>query len=284
MLRRRGGDRARLPARSNLTSYYRGQPASQSPFQKKEPRTGLRSKVSKVVDILIVLIVAFCFIYSLIVSPPPKIISSSNLYEPNYIYQKAAAQKMDGFSFHNKLTFDESALISSMQKEFPEIDNASVELPLFGQKPVVRLSIAKPDFVLSSGGVRYILASNGVIVARADMFAADDSLPVLTDASGYQAQIGKPVLSADQTSFVTTVLSQLKKAAVPVASLTLPPKTAEEMDLRTKDQRYFTKFYLDGDPLVEAGQYLAARHQFASDSKQPSKYLDVRVAGKIFYK
>jgi hypothetical protein len=77
-------------------------------------------------------------------------------------------------------------------------------------------------------------------------------------------------------------LAQTRRAGVPIKSLTFPP-LAQELDLATEDQPYFVKFYLGGDPLVQAGTFLAARHQFSSGVK-PSVYLDVRVPGKIFYK
>jgi hypothetical protein len=70
---------------------------------------------------------------------------------------------------------------------------------------------------------------------------------------------------------------------VSVSSLTLP-KTAQELDLRTKDRPYYVKFYLGGDALLQAGQFLATRRQFDTSNTQPAEYLDVRVEGKIFYK
>jgi hypothetical protein len=70
---------------------------------------------------------------------------------------------------------------------------------------------------------------------------------------------------------------------VTITSLSLPSKPSE-LDLRTKDRPYFVKFYMGGDALTQAGQFLAARAQFDRQNHQPADYLDVRVAGKIFYK
>jgi hypothetical protein len=70
---------------------------------------------------------------------------------------------------------------------------------------------------------------------------------------------------------------------VSIKSLTLP-KSVQELDLHTSDRTYFVKFYLGGDALQQTGQFLAARHQFDITNSQPAEYLDVRVAGKIFYK
>jgi len=90
-------------------------------------------------------------------------------------------------------------------------------------------------------------------------------------------------VSASSAKFINTVIAQSKRANVPIVSFVLP-NTAQEVDLRTSDKPYYVKFYLGGDALIQTGQFLAARHQFDATNSQPSEYLDVRVAGKIFYR
>lgn len=271
-------------SRVPLTNYYRGEPKSSSPFQKKLPTTRLwHDRLAKLIDILIILVVVFCAIYSLSVKPDPKVIASSNLYHSTSAYVIASKQYMSSFKDHNKLTFNQTGLVNRLQSQFPEIASASVELPLFGQRPIVRLNIATPKFILENQGTRYVVADNGVVVAEAMNFADDDSLPTVADQSGFSAQVGEAVLGANQVNFINQVVLQCQRAKVPISSLSLPAQ-AQELDLKTQDQHYQVKFYLGGDPLVETGQFLAARAQFARDHHSPSKYLDVRIAGKIFYK
>ncbi|MGH7156635.1 MAG: hypothetical protein ACREGG_00760, partial [Candidatus Saccharimonadales bacterium] len=87
----------------------------------------------------------------------------------------------------------------------------------------------------------------------------------------------------DSVGFINTVIAECKHSKVPISSLVLPT-TPQELDLHTADQPYYVKFYLGGDVLNEAGQFLAARNHFAQTKQSPSQYLDVRVQGKIFYK
>lgn len=286
MVRRLGRNRDRVAGQSPrvpLTNYYRGTPKSSSPFQKKVPTKLWSARLAKAVDLLIILVVLFCAVYSLSVKPNPKVIVSSNIYRPTSSYVDAAEKGMSSFKDRNKLTFNQTDLVSRLQSQFPEIANANVELPLFGQRPVIRLSIAIPKFILENQGTRYVVADSGVVVAEAMNFADDDSLPVVVDQSGFSARVGKAVLGANQVNFINQVVLQCQRANVPISTLSLPAQ-AQELDLKTKDQSYLVKFYLGGDPLVETGQFLAARAQFARDHHSPSKYLDVRIAGKIFYK
>src|SRR5207302_459575 len=101
------------------------------------------------------------------------------------------------------------------------------------------------------------------------------------DQSGFKTQAGQPALSSQAVNFIKNIITQCHGAKVPVASLTLP-KTAQELDFKAADRPYFVKFYLGGDPVLETGQFLAARHRF-DQTGQPTSYLDVRVNGKIYF-
>ncbi len=269
--------------RQPLTHYYRGAAKGDSPFEKKLPRRSLRTKVAKILDWLVLLLVIFCLIYSLLVRPDPKVIANSNVYQPSHISQAAAAADLKNLNDRTKLTFDENKAVAALKQKFPEISAADIELPIFGQKPVIHLQIAQPDMIFVSGGKSYVLATSGVLVSSDTSMPAARDLPTVEDQSGFTARIGKAALSSSQVAFINQIVSQCRHADVPIKSLILPA-AAQELDLRTTDKPYYVKFYLGGDPLLQTGQFLAARHQFATSHKDPAQYLDVRVSGKIFYK
>ena len=276
---------AKLPPKKQVaTSYYRGvEQPSPSPFKSKPTQKGWRTRLVKSVDLLLLVVILVCLVYSLVVSANPKVVLTSSDYHSPSIYRTAAAQAMNGFKDRNKLTFDEPAVASKLQAQFPEISKVSVELPLIGQQPVIRLNIANPEFLFNSNGQQYVLTANGIVVPNSFNPRITKTLVTINDLSGFHAQPGKAVLSAQQVAFISTVASQIQAAKVPIKSFNLPP-AAQEVDLYTKDQNYYTKFYLGGNALVETGQYLAARHQLSAQNQNPSQYLDVRVEGKIFYK
>lgn len=274
--------KASAATRPPLTNYYRGQPKAASPFQKKAPAKAWHGLVARAVDMLLIIVLLFCLVYSLILKPNPKVITSNNSYRPTSVYQTAAAKAMTPIKDHSKITFDEPSVAQALKSQFPEIDNINVELPLFGQRPVFRLSIAQPEFLFANRGHLYLIADSGVVVSDNPDLPAASKLPVVDDQSSFAAKLGQPVLSASQVGFISQVVKQCQRAKVPIKSLVLPAQ-GQELDLRTKDENYFVKFYLGGDPLTQAGQFLAARSQFSRYHAGPSHYLDVRVAGKIYY-
>ncbi|HEU5004832.1 MAG TPA: hypothetical protein VFT49_01970 [Candidatus Saccharimonadales bacterium] len=266
-----------------MTKYYRGTPKDSSPFVSKVPKISWHKRFAQYFDWLFVLVIVFCFVYSLIVKPDPKVIVSSSIYRPASAYQSAAAVKLKSIKDRTKLSFDETSLVSDLKKEFPEISSADVELPIIGQKPIIHLTIATPKFLYRNQSQTYVLSSDGVLVANAASLSSAKSLPLIDDQSGYRAKLGQAAVSASEVDFIAQVVAQCQRAKVPIKSLVLPA-AAQELDLKTSDKNYLVKFYIGGNATLQSGQFLAARHQFAAEHQDPAQYLDVRVAGKVFYK
>lgn len=274
------------PNRVARTSYYQGMHSSsrpRSPFQKRLPSIPKSKQITRIIDWLLVAAVGFCFVYSLIVRPQPHVLSNSSDYHPLSSYSDFASKQVSSIRDSNKITFDESSLANAMQKQFPEISSAWVELPIFGQKPTIHLTISRPAFVYSSKNVSYILDSDGVIVGTQAAMSSIKNLPTVIDQSNISFKTGDKVISSDSVDFINQVLAQAKKAKVPVANIVLPA-VAQEIQLHTTDKSYYVKFYFGNDALLQTGQWLAARHEFDTKNINPGEYLDVRVAGKIFYK
>jgi len=280
-----GAPKNQLSKRSSLNKYYRADIRnSSSPFTKKAPpkRTG-KKVLFGVLDIVVLLALFAGVGYSLMLKPSAKVVASNYLFRPAADYEAALDQQLAKLQNRNKITFNEQSVAEALQKQFPEITGAEAELPFFSEHPTFRLSIAKPVFALNSNGTSYVVASSGVAVAPVSQLPRINNLLTVNDQSGFQVKPGSLVLNDTSAAFIADLIAQCQAAKVPIASLTLPP-LPQELQLRTKDQSYFVKFYLGGDVLGESGQFLAARKHFAETKQPPSQYLDVRVAGKIFYK
>jgi cell division septal protein FtsQ len=277
-------DKAKTP----LTFYRSADPKieTQSPFRNKVAAEQT-SKIGRFFAGFLEWIIFFGLIallaYSLVIKPSSSIELNSQSYQQKQTYQKEANKILSGLKYTNKITFDEQDVVNKMQKHFPEIASARVELPIFAQTPVIYLQISSPSFILTSSSGSYVVDSQGVAVAKTSDFNGAHNLLAVEDQSGFDAGVGKQVMSAGAVNFINTLANQSKHANVNISTLTLP-KTAQELDLRTKDRPYYVKFYLGGDSLLQAGQFLATRHQFDTSNTQPAEYLDVRVPGKIFYK
>lgn len=284
--------KSRQPSRQRVgttgvpLTYYRASPPkpTNSPFEKNMQRRGTWHKIFiRLVDGFIIASVIFCLVYSLLIQPNSKVELSDSSYRAPSVYKKEVDTELGSLKNRTKITLDEQGLINTLQSKFPEISGGTIELPLFNEKPTLHLDISSPAFFFSSGDISYIVSSQGKAVAMHAAMPGIHNLPVVNDQSGFQASPGKQVLGASGIDFIQTIIRQCQYAKVPISSLSLP-RLAQELDLRTTDRPYYVKFYLGGDATVQVGQYLASRHKFDTTNSQPSEYLDVRVAGKVFYK
>lgn len=272
--------------RAPITKYYRSESQTAdtvSPFARKKTARKARKYIFGALDIILVLILIFGIGYSLMVKPQPKIVTNDSTFHSKNEYFAFSSQQLSQLKNRNKITLDETGIKNELRKKFPEITSVQIELPFFSEQPTIRLSIAKPSFILDSHGSSYVINASGVAAAKASDMAHSKDLPIITDQSGFIIKPGSQVLTSESTLFISNLIAQLKHANVPILSLTLPT-AAEELDLKTKDQTYFVKFYPGGDVASESGQFLASRKHFSESGQQPSEYLDVRVNGKIFYK
>lgn len=271
-------------SRVPLKTYYRSKTgiSESSPFKKKPVKRRARRFLFGFLNIILAGLLVAGLLYSLVVNPKPKLVLNSTVYRNTSAYQQEADKLFTSIKNRNKLTFDSGSIAAGMKQRFPEIAVVDTELPVFSQKATLRLNIAPPSLKLNSGGRSYVVDAQGIVVQEAGSMASKN-LPRVEDKSGYRVQIGKPVLNAEAVRFIKTLDVQCRQAGIAVDSYTLPP-AAQQIDLSTKDHSYFVKFYLGGDALTQAGQYLAARRHFSESKSLPAEYLDVRVAGKIFYK
>lgn len=286
----RGGSRDsnRRSSQQVPLNYYRSRPksdSSDSPFVKKISKKRFSPGLifSRTIDITIVAAVVVGLIYSLLVQSSAVISVNSADYHSIDDYRAIVQGQLHSLKDRSKITFDEVSLVNTLKMEFPEIIQARVDLPFFGQKPHVILQIAKPVFFLQASGHKYIVDEKGVAVTLASNLPKVKNLPVVTDNSGFEAAPQKQVLSSQEVSFIQLLIKQCQRSKIPISALVLPAKI-QELDLSTKDRSYFVKFYLGGDPLLQVGQFLAARHHFDKIRLSPQTYLDVRVSGKIYYK
>jgi len=180
--------RATASPRPSVTYYRSGNASSDSPFEKKvnEP-SGLRKLSVRLMDIVLVLILIFLLIHSLLVKPDAKLIVNDTSYHSLANYKDSLDHYLKSFKYRNKISFNENSLVESLRQDYPEINAAAIELPVFSQKPVVRIQIARPSYFLQSGGSEYLIDSNGRIVAYKKQYPLVKNLPEIIDNSGFKA-------------------------------------------------------------------------------------------------
>jgi hypothetical protein len=240
-------------------------------------------------------------VYEMQLSTTPKVVSLSKtsdipFLQESTVYQQAA-RKLFGASAanRNKLTVDTAQIATVLQVQFPELDKASIALPLIGSVPTVYIRAADPALVLAASNGSFVVDRNGRALAEANhansVKLAELSVPTVTDQSNLEVKLGQQVLPKDAAVFIGTVVSQLHAKGVEVQSMTLP-MAAGELDVYVTGKSYFVKFNLqqngqqggEDEANVQAGTFLAVKHDLERQGKQPSQYVDVRLEGRAYYR
>lgn len=202
-------------------------------------------------------------------------------------YQTAADKLLAASIWNrNKLTINTDAISRQLLKQFPELSDASITLPLLSKRPTVYVQTTQPALVLVSGNGTFVLDTDGKALLNTDNLTPQvrHGLPVVTDQSGLDVSLNHQALSSGDVSFVRTVVIELSARHVGISSMILPPD-ASELDVHISGKPYFVKFNLQsGDARQQAGTFLATQAQLQRQHITPSRYIDVRVDGRAYYK
>ncbi len=292
---RRGGT---TPAFSYYTSRISEPTAdSRPPVRRSQPErleqqpkasTGtLRAKLAKVPFWIFVAVIMVCAIKVLTLSSDPKVVivggaQAANSYmQPTSIYATAAQKLLSSCVMNrSKLTINASAVSGALQREFPELLDVSVTIPLVSSRPVVFVQPARPALVLRSLNGDYALNGEGVVLSRGRSLPSGVQLAV--DQSGLTPRLGEQVLSGGTVSFVQSVAYQFSAAHLSLSTFVLPAGTPYEIDARLEGKPYAIRFNLEEDVRTQSGAAIATVQQLGS--AVPANYLDVRVPGRVYYK
>jgi hypothetical protein len=202
-------------------------------------------------------------------------------------YERAATAYLKSSIWnHNKITVNASGLKRSLEKQFPELSNVGMTLPMIGHRPIVYIEAAQPALVLNGANGSYVVDSNGRVLLRSSEMPSlsDRKLPVITDQSGLTLKVGNQALTAADVSFMQTVVAEFAARHLTVSGATLPP-SAREFDVSITGQPYIVKFNLhDSTARQQAGTFLATQAQLVKQNITPASYVDVRVGGRAYYK
>jgi hypothetical protein len=240
---------------------------------------------------LVLLVSGILFtISTLNVSTNARVISLATKQAPflqsESVYQKAASEAL-GSSFwnHSKITINTAGVREKLLKQFPELADVSITLPLLASRPVVYIEPAEPAVILASAGGSFVLDTNGRALLASSALTPNSglSLPLVTDQSGLDVRLNQQALTSKDVTFIRTVVVELKAANMPIESLTLPV-TTRELDVRLVGQPYTIKFNLASDTSrQQSGTFLATINRLQSKGITPGKYIDVRVDGRAYY-
>ena len=233
-------------------------------------------------------------VYQLQLSSDAKVVvlsasSETPFLQETSVYQQAARKLFDDSAANrNKLTVDSTAVAAKLEAAYPELQEVSASLPLFGDRPVVYIRPAAPALVLAANNGTFIIDENGRALAAVSAENNPERLqiPTVTDQSSLAVRLGDQVLPSTVTGFISTIVGQLKAKQLEVQSMTLPA-AAGELDVYISGQPYYVKFSIQQagqkEGLRQIGTYLAVKKQFDGNGFKPAQYIDVRLGGRAYY-
>jgi hypothetical protein len=258
--------------------------AKEKPEKVSKQRT--RSLLSGLPFWILILVAIVCAVKMLTLSTTPKIIvvggaNNASYVQPDSVYA-AAAEKLLASSITNrsKLTVNTNGITESLKREFPELVDVSISIPLVSNRPVVYVQPAQPSLVLQSTSGNFAVNDTGFVLAS--LSAIPSNVPTVVDQSGIAPQPGKQLLSGDTVSFISTVLYQFTAAHLTISTFVLPVGNPYELDVHLAGKPYTIRFNLEQDTLTQSGTAIATIQQLGTTI--PKDYIDVRVPGRVYYK
>lgn len=244
-------------------------------------------------SILVIGVLIACVVSVLQLNTTPRVVmlndSAGYALHPKEVYQKAVANTMRSSLWNsNKITVDSQAVLADLRRQFPEIYDASLVLPLIGHRPTLYIELARPALVIRTSSQTITLDVTGRALATAPLNSstqfADLDLPVVLDQSQLDFQVGEVVLPSASVGFIEEVVHQFTKQGMAIDRLILPAGK-EELDVFPQRTKYFVKFNLH-EPTArqQAGTYFAVRDELKEQGDAPKEYVDVRLLGRAYYK
>jgi len=293
--------RVRAYRKANVFSYYASRSESaqgingRNPLIKNDKRRLLdsgakvRLPLKYLPSLLMTAVILFCLIYVTGLNSNVKLRTANEQQiglNSRSEYEDSIAKMLEGsIANKSKLLIDTDKIASAISAKYPELGNVSIIMPLIGRRLVVKADPSPPGAILATNGDKYILDENGRIIANAggQKSSVVEGLPIIIDESKLSLKLGNYALSRDAIWFVQDIAFQLKNKKLSVQNMTLPADT-NELRIKLQDSKYYIKFDLNGDSRVQAGTFIALNKKLSADNIVPDEYVDVRVAGKAYYK
>lgn len=202
-------------------------------------------------------------------------------------YQQAINDKLSGSLFNRfRITMNKQKISDEIEKQFPELQQVNIEVPMFSHRPIVEFKMASPAGIITSSGRSYVIDGDGRVLFDKNIAQNQESLgklPVINDSSNTEISPGKPALTSDQVSYIRHLYLQAEAKGIKISSIELQPG-GTEIRVRFGEDKYYVKFNLGADARQSIGTYFAASDKLRGEGSTPSEYIDVRVPERAFVK
>lgn len=180
-----------------------------------------------------------------------------------------------GFALNHKQFAEELSLA------YPEIKSIDADRSWYGASESFVLNFRKPILRWDSGGKTFYVDGQGVAFNH-DYFGGQ--YVKVSDQSGISpTDNGGEIASNRLIAFLGKMVAAVNAGDKGKVTDIIIPASTREIDLKLEGRGYVIKTHTDRDPLGQA-QDIIATIKWLDDKNIKPEYIDVRVAGKAFYK
>lgn len=257
---------------------------------KSRESSKIKPKIKSLGTIALLLIVAAVIFYSTTLDSNASVTVKSGkqlLPRPSSAYIKKANEILSSNAFNkSKLTIDKQEISQKMEAAFPELESVYIATPPWAHQPVFNLTLHKPALIFLSGGNRYVINEEGMVMFEegdSEIDLSRLSVPLISDETAHEVRLGEPALSSDQVNYIREVVFQLGEKQLPIEKVFLKPG-GDELHVKLKKFDYLVKFSFYHDARSSAGAFFATKKKLDSEGKTPQQYIDVRVENRSYVK
>ncbi len=298
---RRSPDRSIQPNKNvkSTQNYYRGRISSQS--RQKPSKVSLKpvkesfgkDKKSKLVIMrnhifslsIVIIILGLLSVNATIGSAVFIELPRDNIYRSTDEYIQSANKILnDNWSFRTKLTFQSEEYEQKLKDEFPEIASVSAVLPIAGRELQLSMTLQKPIARLVVGGGRELVLTDAGRVVESNL---SGNYPILSLQEPHELENGSQLLTSIESELLTLISQEFDGSSElrPKVKSTLYDIRRRELQVRFNDLAYYAKFTAEAEAGEQVGSLVATIADIVqSRIDKPKKYVDVRVAGRVFIK
>lgn len=176
---------------------------------------------------------------------------------------------------------DQAALTAYVNSKHPEVGEVTVGKGGVLPEYEVEVRLREPVAVWRAGGREVFVDREGEVFFQ-NYF--DSPGVTVEDQSGIDPESVGTLASNRFISFMGQLVDAINAEGVgPVETVIIPKGTARQIDIKLKGQPYIIKTHIDRQPAVQAADVAAAVRHVITKGIRP-EYLDVRVAGRAFYR
>jgi hypothetical protein len=271
------------PRYISSNKYYRPSLKKSVEFRAEQKNVTEKSRkitFSYLINALILIVLSIILFFAFTLSGSPAIVVKESDYEYRSVneYRIKAEQILNNdVTQKAKPFFRSSRFEEKMKTAFPEIVSINAVVPLGGRTLKIALITSSPLVAMQNGTEKGIIDDSGTIVTANSSSTSADNLPLLRLATPIDdVKLGDRILTNQEIELLTLLKKETKLRGV------LLIVGEGQMEAHFSDVNYYSKLSTYSSPQLQVGALLATKRQLAGDNNQPTKYIDVRVPGRVF--